>query len=473
MSRNLFSVLATIGASSCVILYFYSDFISIQIAWLVFICATSLATYALLKESIDLNLSLICLGNFWIVFSFFVIFLVSPMVIVLGNLNADRSFERYQWRESLSSAIILGALSLFSLALGSGLMRKKSIKKTNPNNTREFEFSNGRALVLLTLSTFMYSIHIGQNGGLSYLFNTRKLDSLTATANSSGYLADAPLIGVAVLLSKFIFEHASNIRKNYIKRFLILASILIFTVPYISRGSRSIFIFILIIYLVQNRIVKRKIRYGAVSLAVLVLLAPILIVAPRIYRQEVSFELTQILSAYSFDNIANTITGSDAQMVPALSILIQNLGNTVDFAFGKSYLYGLLKPIPRDIWMSKPLEFDTGLNLILFPQNYRSFGVAFSAVSEPLVNFGLLGVFAFFLILGLINANLAQRLNNANLRFIIFYSWTIAFMFILARGNLSTDYHRLVFPLVSGLSVIRRNRNKVSRQQVLSESHET
>jgi oligosaccharide repeat unit polymerase len=174
------------------------------------------------------------------------------------------------------------------------------------------------------------------------------------------------------------------------------------------------------------------------------------------YRQTTT-EFTEVGGkAFSMTNIAETFTKEDTAMAPTLSILIDNLGTNIPYQYGLSYLNLVSKPIPRSLWHGKPIEFDTQMMRILFPK-YAAVGVgfAFSAISEPLVNFGVAGVIFFFFLLGILNAKLLRKLSQTpSPLFLFLNAWTAGFMFVLIRGNLSVDFQRAVFPLFSGLIVL-------------------
>lgn len=185
-------------------------------------------------------------------------------------------------------------------------------------------------------------------------------------------------------------------------------------------------------------------------------LIPLIVVAPRVYRQNQA-QISQIGStAFSVTNVVETFTKEDTAMAPALAILLNDLGSAIPYQYGKSYLNLVAKPIPRSIWSGKPIEFDTQIMRILFPKYAASgVGFAFSAISEPLVNFGVFGVVLFFVAIGFLNRLNFENLVTGNSTIRIFLNaWTSAFMFVMIRGNLSVDFQRAFFPLASGLIVL-------------------
>jgi hypothetical protein len=111
----------------------------------------------------------------------------------------------------------------------------------------------------------------------------------------------------------------------------------------------------------------------------------------------------------------------------------------------------LTKPIPRNVWSSKPVPIDTQIMFQLFPEVARNTGFAFSALSEPYLNFGPIGVILFFLLLGKLNSGLFKRVSEKGGIYIYLNAWISAFTIYLMRGNLSMDIQRCAFPLIVSL----------------------
>jgi oligosaccharide repeat unit polymerase len=232
--------------------------------------------------------------------------------------------------------------------------------------------------------------------------------------------------------------------------------LLIMLIPSITSGNRSVFIYFVSIVLVIYLSTGFKIKFKHLILALSSI--PVLLFAPSSYRGQSTLSLTSLRESFSIQSFQNFLTAGDTLMAPAMSILLQNLQNgTVEFN-GFSYINILLKPIPRDIWSSKPIEFDTQLMYANFPEYARFVGFSFSSLSEPYANFGLLGVIGFFLLLGFLNQRLFLRSLKQQLLPILTNSWTATFMYILARGNLSTDIHRILFPLITIFIIYKMSR---------------
>jgi oligosaccharide repeat unit polymerase len=429
---------------------------NLGISFLFLLCAIFSSGFQLRIEKKKRNVSYFLFGNFWITISFVLIFMVSPAIILTTRVSISQNFENYPWKLGLGNSIMLGSLALFSLTLGSTWSRK-NVKNSSSLEQSVYTVSMIRSSILLILATSIYLVYMNQTVGLQGIFYTRQLNVVNNSTTGIGYFKDSPIFCLGILVANFAASKYLPGKVNKFRNTIILIFIFIYLIPYFSRGSRSIFIYIgLVVYLMhlsfQSRMIRKRIFF------VILIILPLLIVSPRLYRTGTEVSFAAIKNGYSIQKILETVTGPDVQMAPALSILYQNLGNKVPYEYGRSYVAALGKPVPRVLWPTKPAEFDTGVNENLFPLTYRFYGVAFSCISEPLVNFGLIGVVLFFILLGKFNSYLIHKLDSRNFRQVFIFSWIVAFMFVLARGNLSTDYHRILFPLVAGLTVIKKTK---------------
>jgi oligosaccharide repeat unit polymerase len=302
-----------------------------------------------------------------------------------------------------------------------------------------------------------------QGNPLTAVFGSRSAQRAVGVIKTNGYLVDS-LYGAFGVVTAWL---AYSVRENRIKlaRILFLAS-LIFVVPSFLQGdrSKSVFFILVITILINGWNVKVKKIYIVVAIIII----PILIVAPRVLRQSQNDFATIGNAAFSVKNITETLTKEDTAMAPALAILLSNLGTNIPYMYGESYINLVAKPVPRALWPGKPIEFDTQMMRVLFP-SYAASGVgfAFSAISEPLVNFGLTGVVVFFVGIGIFNRrNLEEMIKKRTSVSIFLNAWLAGFMFVLVRGNLSVDFQRAVFPIISGLIVLYFNdaRAKIFRR---------
>ena len=298
----------------------------------------------------------------------------------------------------------------------------------------------------------LYFYWAGSQGNpFEAIFGSRSSQRSVGVLKSNGYLVDS-LYGAFGVITAWLAYSVSE--KNYQLTKKLLPVCLIFVVPSFLQGDRSKSVFFIVVISIILTGSNKKVKKSHALIALI--LIPLIVVAPRVYRQSQD-QLSNIGSAaFSVANIVDTFTHEDTAMAPTLSILLNDLGSKIPFQYGKSYLNLVAKPIPRALWPGKPVEFDTQMMRVLFP-TYAASGVgfAFSAISEPLVNFGFIGVVFFFVGIGILNRFNLERLTKAQSSGRVFLNaWLAGFMFVLIRGNLSVDFQRAFFPLVSGLVVL-------------------
>ncbi len=400
--------------------------------------------------------SAIANGNVWVLTSLLLIFIIAPAVRIITNAELPPVFAALNPDTNVNQVNSLAAIAIFATILGSrakshSFYRLPSAESTSISS--EDRPSVPLSIVILIFWSFLYIYWaFSQGNPVAAIFGSRNTQQLFGIVKSNGYLVDS-LYG-ALGVSTAWLAYAVKVRNRPLILKISIACLL-FLIPSILQGDRSKFIFYLLVISIILTAWNRKIPRRYILLAAI--LIPLLVVAPRIYR-ETDVKVSNLGSnAFSASNLAETFTKEDTAMAPTLSILINNLGTNIHPQYGLSYLNLVAKPIPRSLWPGKPIEFDTQIMRIIFPK-YAAAGVgfAFSAISEPLVNFGIAGVIGFFILLGVVNKRLLDRMRFSPSAYSIFLNaWIAGFMFVLIRGNLTVDFQRAVFPLLSGLAVLR------------------
>lgn len=428
--------------------------ISLQLAFAVTLCSCVFAFIVLRGQRRELPIY--CLPNFWVILSTFFIYIFSPMILFSQKIDLSRRFESMGWRDAMPEALLYGALIF--LATVTGILSAK--KSTTVNISRGLKPNLVRFLWVVLLSSALYLRWVSQQGGLQNILATRNAQVNLGITRNVGYFVDVPifLCGAVIFLYCYLLVEKEM---SLIREILFLITIVFLISPNIASGSRSVFLFIFLAFIIakkSNSVLSTNLMGFKINrnklLAVLILI-PLLVVAPRLYRDSSTFNPNSVKEAYSQSQVLTTIAGDDMIMVPTFAILLKKVPNDIQYMYGKSYLTAALKPIPRILWKNKPIEFDTYLNQRIFPETARYFGVAFSGASEPFVNFGFFGIAFFFHFLSRFNGYFTRVLVfNRNNPFILFsFSLWTAFMFILIRGNLSTDYHRFLFPCFAAFFV--------------------
>ncbi len=399
--------------------------------------------------------SAIANGNVWVLASLLLIFLVSPLVRNLSNSQLPLVFARRDTETYMNQVNSLASIAILSTILGSRILLQSRTKISQVGYLQPFQSfkpSIGVSSVLFIFWMALYFYWAGSQGNpFEAIFGSRSSQRSVGVLKSNGYLVDS-LYGAFGVITAWLAYSVSE--KNYQLTKKLLPVCLIFVVPSFLQGDRSKSVFFIVVISIILTGSNKKVKKSHALIALI--LIPLIVVAPRVYRQSQD-QLSNIGSAaFSVANIVDTFTQEDTAMAPTLSILLNDLGSKIPFQYGKSYLNLVAKPVPRALWPGKPVEFDTQMMRVLFP-TYAASGVgfAFSAISEPLVNFGFIGVVFFFVGIGILNRFNLERLTKAQSSGRVFLNaWLAGFMFVLIRGNLSVDFQRAFFPLVSGLVVL-------------------
>lgn len=399
--------------------------------------------------------SAIANGNVWVLASLLLIFCVSPMVRNLTNAQLPLAFARRDTETYMNQVNSLASIAILSTILGSRILLQSRNEKGQVGflqPIRSFKPSIGVSIALFTFWIALYFYWaITQENPFATIFGSRSSQRSFGVVKSNGYLVDSLYGALGVVTAWLAYSVREN---NYRLTKKLLPVCLIFILPSFFQGDRSKSIFFIVVISIILTGWNKKIKKSHVLIALI--LIPFIVVAPRVYRQSQDLPSNISSAAFSVTNIVETFTKEDTAMAPTLAILLNNLGSNIPFQYGKSYLNLVVKPIPRTLWPGKPVEFDTQMMRVLFP-TYAATGVgfAFSAISEPLVNFGLIGVVFFFVGIGILNRLNLERLTKGRSSAGVFLNaWLAGFMFVLIRGNLSVDFQRAVFPLMSGLIVL-------------------
>ena len=399
------------------------------------------------------RISRILNGNNIVIISLILIFLVAPTVLHFTKSTLPIVFESRNWELCMPKVNFMATLAIYSSALGIHVENRRVPPKVFP--PAHFSLRRFRNLSLLIGSGWFayYLVWANRQGNLFVaIFGTKLGQRNFGISKANGYGADA-LLGTLGVVSLCLVVSIYCFPKLKMPLTLLYLSLLL---PAFANGLRSKFIFygLVLTLVLLSKTAKVKKFYILIALV----LVPILVVAPRVFRGS-----TEIVSAGSlvrgFDvkNILDTFTQEDLAMGPALSLLVLEKQNqNFDFLYGASYLNSLVKPIPRSLFPNKPIEFDSQINSLVFPVESRFVGLSFSALSEPFVNFGYLGIFIFFYFVSKICQNLYIRVrDNPSILNILINSWVAGFTFVLIRGNLTTDIQRVAFPLITALIVYR------------------
>ena len=427
-------------------IFFHQSRISLFASYIVLLVSFAIGLTFFIKDSRRFNLPLILNGNFLILLSLFLIFIIAPLVRVKLMTELPAVFALRDWQTSYPKVNILVCAAIFALIGGSSISRESI---NNPKLQIDFlqlnvrKAKNFSAFLILVLAAYFLYWARSQGPIIEVLFGSRARKSSIGVDYSNGYALDA-LYAIFGVISFWYF--IAVLRQHRSKNLLLLASALILT-PALFTGNRFFIIYyglvLVLINLGKTKVINKKITFF------LIILVPLVVVIPREARNSaVGLNTQTATELFTKDAFLKTFSGEDLAMAPALSILIESQLPRLN---GSSYIGMLTKPIPRNLWSSKPIPIDTQLMYQVFPEVARYTGFAFSALSEPFLNFGPIGVVIFFLLLGRLCSRLFKGASEKGGIYIYLNAWISAFMIYLIRGNLSMDIQRCAFPLITSL----------------------
>ena len=437
--------------------FFLQTEISLFASFLFLFLSFAIGLFFFIKDSRRFDLPLLSNGNFLTLLSLFIIFLVAPLARVKMMTELPAVFALRDWQTSYPKVNILVCAAIFALIGGSAITRENPIlpifelEKSHLNMRKAIKLS---AFLILLLAVYFQIWARTQGSIIQVLFGTRALKSSIEVDYSNGYALDT-LYAVFGIMSFWYF--VAVLKHHRFKHILLVVCIALLT-PALFTGNRFFIIYyglvLVLINIGKTRQVNRKVAIF------LIILLPLIVVIPREARNSVAGLNTQTAKQmFTTATFLKTFSGEDLAMAPALSILIQSESTRL---YGSSYIGMLTKPIPRNLWPSKPIPIDTQIMFRIFPEVAKHTGFAFSALSEPYLNFGAIGVVLFFFLFGKLNSRLFKGASERGGIYIYLNAWISAFTIYLMRGNLSMDIQRCAFPLIVSLLpylMFMRNKN--------------
>ena len=429
----------------------FGNFDSLFFSYLSLFVAAIFTLILINKKPKDFKVSLALNGNNILIISLILIFVLSPAIVYFTGSMLPRVFETRNWKLCMPKVNFMASLAIYASALGVHFENRKTNRLTAPDIYMSLRrFSN--LSFIFGSGWFIYYLIWARSQGNFYvaIFGTKLGQRNYGISKANGYGADALLgtlgvMSICLIISMLFFP---KFKKLFI--FLYLSLLL----PAFANGLRSKFIFygLVLILILLSKSLKVKKIYVLISLV----LIPILVVSPRVFRGSTEvISVKSLIQGFEMRNIIDTFTQEDLAMAPALSLLVEEKqNNNIEYFYGSSYLNSLAKPIPRSLFSNKSTEFDSQINSLVFPVESRYVGLSFSALSEPYINFGYVGIILFFFFVSKICQSLYIRVGYMPTPLnILLNSWVAGFTFVLVRGNLTTDIQRLAFPLITALII--------------------
>ena len=263
-----------------------------------------------------------------------------------------------------------------------------------------------RAVALAVAATALVgvTIFIATRGGLqahllSYWVGGRGSDETTGGLGIASAGLDVSL--VALLLWYALQPGAQR------NPLFVCAAAATVVLLFLITGSRSDVFNTLVLFVIVWMLRHRKVptgRASAIAVLALVLLAPL-----GDFRRSVTQDATvdwgmlvDLKGAVSRTNDEIAMRASRGGGIPVMI----RVPSEVDFLNGKSYVGGLLFFVPRIVWKSKPNG--AGLYNSTLILGRGSYGAPIPAEAEAYWNFGVAGLIALFLLVGVFHGYLAR-----------------------------------------------------------------
>lgn len=398
--------------------------------------------------------SLFSFPHMWFLISFTYLFVVVPIFHLSNPSYTSNLFPGFDWESNYWKVLLISGLFMnvfFAISL-SYFFRKLNYELIFQPPT--IEIRRFTLFLVFIYSVVGFAIWIDKVGGVSSLFLTRSSFTQSGLQFRNGYLYASLNFGfgaiLVLLLKGFFLEN----RKRIVTSLIFTTC---FMLPDLIRGTRvnGLFAFVCCIcaYSIYRKWVGNSSLFSKLQWIYLAILFPLFVIAPRLYRVQSSFSMDYIRQAFDVKNWFDSFAGYDSAMDIGLSIFLKA---GLDTGFGSSYLQAFLRPIPRIFWPDKPRELDVYFNQAIFPETSSHVGISFSGFSEPIYNFGIFGILIFALLLGGISSFSFLRSMQGDIHYILVTVFISAFSYNLLRGNLSTSYPQLVFPLFASFIILKR-----------------
>jgi hypothetical protein len=371
---------------------------------------------------------------------------------------------------SLASAIdvyisSVACLGLLSAVLGYGLACWNTRREKRPEGdlhalpASEWHALRPGLILLAVVGLALFALNIAQIGlaqYLSFLTTGRSSAFNVALQTGSGYLQSGLLflVGLALLV---LLQGLLSRRRGLTALGVVL--LVVFLVPDIAAGSRSVFVPILIAVLVYVHAA----RPHAFTPLRVVVLAPVVyigaFIAPRVYRVELAQGgdlLDAVAQSVAPQNlVADFLGGYDTAMYDAFTLQVRaQAAGALQQAHGATYAGALASVVPRQLWNDKPASVDQVLNAALLPAtNAKRIGFSFGLYSEPYFNFGLAGVVVVLLAFGMLLGMLDRMLARKGALGLLAAGMITGGLFTVVRGSISFDSQRTLIMLLPVLLV--------------------
>ncbi len=382
---------------------------------------------------------------------------------VIGDIKFPSSWEHGSFSPWLESAgwhtiLALSAFGIgFAIAVSSG---KNNLKFINPiliGHVKKVGHWSSIGLLVASVVFFIFAIYSYGN-----IFNYARHEIFSSHADSRGFGVFMMIFPGSVLL--YLFS-ASNRNQNLFGLGLALFAFVIF----MFSGYRSTALFPCLVGVVMWIKSGRKIPVLVVVSGISIIL--VLIAASGYLRTMGKYSelsLTDVTKALDEASIESSISEMGSS-VKALASVLQLVPNKDEYRYGSSYAHSLIDSLPNigvrvniegsrehalqekntDPDALQQLRPADWLTYRIAPWHFsRGYGVGFSAIAEPYLNFGTIGVLFFFIGLGFVLGKLDSIPIYQSPRVLVFSASMLWFLISTVRNDSSNLFKPCVFTIL-------------------------
>jgi hypothetical protein len=389
--------------------------------------------------------------------SYGVMFIVRPAAMLFTD---DLMYKRPSQTIDISSAFtemlaiaLLGAVAfVFAYSLPVG--RRVAFKLKGPPTNFHIDTAVTAALIIAfggILSFLWFLVSTGSIEALGLLLTGRSLELTEAVRRSSAYVWHGPLLLVPASL--ILWGIGRTRRNNFlvIIALFVIGVLLLRAAPHGSRMVLFPFFCGLVVYYYAAKMSRPRLL-TVLTLAVITLILSTFFQFFRSsqFRQDAGVWGVLSHSVNPYQWLEPLAVGEDAAMAPLLAVALQNIPEQFPYAYGGATFGDLLiRPIPRQIWVGKPLSPRESLVSTLWPIEYRSGTVnpEFSVLLYFYLDLWVVGVAIGMAAYGILARGLYEyfRMHQTDVTVQLLFSVTLPFLVIALRDSPVDTLVRAIF----------------------------
>lgn len=334
-------------------------------------------------------------------------FIISPIVQIMfiseGNYRFV-NFYPYTIYETIKANILI---TIFNIIFFLSYVMIKTRVKIKPNITKDSSFALYTLCVLLVCIVLIYF-------NLDYIDEklSRPNWKLTYDDDKSSKLIisktffSVPLAGFALGLTylRKNKKHVNNFLLVFLITLIFFAFLVFLKNPFMEKRSALGPIYFVIIYLLFPKVINSNAKTIFILFLTMVVAFPIASIFTHVNASFIDVVKNPSLLEASF-HMSILMGDFNSQNFDAFSNFVATMGyqDLHGLSYGFQLLGGLLFFIPRSIWITKPMSSGEMIGRYLMDEHdFWFFNLSNPFVSEGYLNFGILGVILFAVVLAFI-----------------------------------------------------------------------